>query len=175
MAIEILKKIQSLDSVVENKFSGDLAVPPPKVDRFLKWLPVATVLLSDAEKTDRAGEMAKRLKVIALSETILNGLLLPLKKYVSRQRPDSSFHFDSFPSGHTATSFMGAEILNQAANNKALRLAGYAVAIATATIRVYKKKHWLSDVVAGAALGIASAKIANWWINRKAQTTTPHE
>lgn len=70
---------------------------------------------------------------------------------------------------------MGAEMLNKAIKDRipSLRYAWYAVAVATTSIRIYKQKYWLSDVVAGAALGIASARIAIWIMNRghaKAET-----
>lgn len=160
-----------MDTAVKKHVSGELPALSPGIDRILKWIPVASVLLTDAEKTETGNQMTKRLKTIALAETILNSALLPLKKFISRRRPDSNLTLDSFPSGHTATSFMGAEILNQSAkeSSPSLRLAGYAVATATAAMRVYKKKHWLSDVVAGAVLGIAAAKIAVWIVNKQIQ------
>src|SRR5690349_22769192 len=39
---------------------------------------------------------------------------------------------------------------------------GYAVAAATGYLRMYNNKHWFSDVMAGAGIGIASTKIAYW-------------
>ena len=169
MSVDILQKIQAVDNAVKDHFTGNLPAPSAKVDQLLKWIPVVTLLLTDIKKTEAGTELAKHLKAIALSETILNGLLLPLKKFASRNRPGSQWQTDSFPSGHTATSFLGAEILSQAIKDRApsLRYAGYAVAAATAVIRVYKKKHWLSDVVAGAALGFVSARVAIWLMNRK--------
>jgi membrane-associated phospholipid phosphatase len=169
MPIDILQKIQAVDNTVKDHFTGKLPTPPTKIDQLLKWVPVASVLLADIKKTEAGTEVAKHLKAIALSETVLNALLFPLKKFASRNRPDSNWKTDSFPSGHTATAFMGAEILNQALKDRApsLRYSGYAIAAATAAIRVYKKKHWLSDVVAGAALGIVSARIALWVMHKR--------
>jgi len=37
---------------------------------------------------------------------------------------------------------------------------GYAVAAATGILRLYNNKHWFSDVVAGALIGILSARLA---------------
>lgn len=168
MALEILQKIQSIDNAVKSNFNGSYTILPPKLDRLLKWVPMVSVLLTDAERAGTKNELTKRVKIIALSEAILNGLISPIKKWTARRRPDS-FRLDSFPSTQTAVSFMGAEILHQACKERlpALQMAGYSIAAATAVISVYKKKHWLSDVVAGAVLGIAAAKIATWLINRK--------
>jgi membrane-associated phospholipid phosphatase len=41
-------------------------------------------------------------------------------------------------------------------------VAGYAMAAATGYLRMYNNKHWLSDVVAGAGVGIMSAKLVYW-------------
>jgi membrane-associated phospholipid phosphatase len=39
-------------------------------------------------------------------------------------------------------------------------VAGYAVAFTTGYLRMYNNKHWLSDVVAGAGVGILSTDLA---------------
>ena len=41
-------------------------------------------------------------------------------------------------------------------------IAGYAMATATGMLRMYNDKHWMSDVVAGAGVGIASTRLAYW-------------
>lgn len=78
-------------------------------------------------------------------------------------RPDGSSS-DSFPSGHSATAFMGAELLRSefADTNPWIGYAGYAVAIATGTLRVCHNRHWVTDVLAGAGIGILSARAAYW-------------
>jgi membrane-associated phospholipid phosphatase len=70
----------------------------------------------------------------------------------------------SFPSGHTALAFMGAEFLHHEYGHHSVwySIAGYTVAGATGFIRIYNDKHWLTDVVAGAGFGILSMKIAYW-------------
>lgn len=84
-----------------------------------------------------------------------------VKNGVQRPRPDNS-GFNSFPSGHTASAFAAAEFLYQEYKGVSpwYGYAGYLVATATGTLRMYNNKHWFSDVVAGAGFGIASTKIA---------------
>ena len=41
-------------------------------------------------------------------------------------------------------------------------VAGYAVAAGTGFFRMYNNRHWLTDVLAGAGIGILSAEIAYW-------------
>ena len=76
------------------------------------------------------------------------------------ERP-SSF---SFPSGHTATAFMGATLLAHEYGHKSvwIPIAGYSVATATGVLRILNNKHYASDVLVGAAIGIVSAELAYW-------------
>ncbi|MBR5403490.1 MAG: phosphatase PAP2 family protein [Bacteroidales bacterium] len=67
----------------------------------------------------------------------------------------------SFPSGHTATAFMGAELV-RLEYGLWWGLAAYSVAGATAFLRVWNNWHWTSDVIAGAGLGILCAHAAYW-------------
>lgn len=91
--------------------------------------------------------------------------VLSLKSITHIQRPDGSA-FNSFPSGHTATAFASAEFLWQEYKDVSIwyGISGYAIAAATGAFRIYNDKHWLTDVVAGAGIGILSTKIA-YWIN----------
>ncbi|MCD8166055.1 MAG: phosphatase PAP2 family protein [Bacteroides sp.] len=87
----------------------------------------------------------------------VNGL-----KYTTKiERPNGS-RKNSFPSGHTAVAFMGAEFLWQEYKDVSLwySIAGYTIAAGTGALRMYNNKHWLGDVAAGAGFGILSTKLA---------------
>lgn len=86
-----------------------------------------------------------------------------IKRTSNIQRPDAT-SFNAFPSGHTASAFMGAEFLYQEYKNESIwyGVTGYAIATATAYSRVKNKRHWVSDVFAGAGIGILSTKAAYW-------------
>ena len=89
--------------------------------------------------------------------------VLGTKYAVGRQRPQGSSH-NSFPSGHTATAFLGAELLDLAYGERYPLLAsfGYLTASLTAYGRILNNRHWGSDVLAGAAAGILSADAGYW-------------
>ena len=68
----------------------------------------------------------------------------------------------SFPSGHTTTAFALASGLSNFYSDKWwVGAVAYPLAGLTAWSRMYDDKHWLSDVVAGAAIGIFTGKVVN--------------
>lgn len=79
-----------------------------------------------------------------------------IKSLAQRQRPDSSNNY-SFPSGHTSNSFLAAELINQI-KGMPLSVPFYLLSINTALSRINDKKHFLSDVIFGAAIGISIGK-----------------
>ncbi len=67
----------------------------------------------------------------------------------------------SFPSGHTATAFAIGTVFAESGDDKHRwwrRVIGYGLGVSTAYLRLDHDAHWLSDTVAGAALGVVSAK-----------------
>ena len=102
---------------------------------------------------------------------VLNGAITRvLKIVVDRQRPKGGGH--AFPSGHTSASFASAGVLQQHFGWKAGAPA-YAVAGFVAWTRVRDRAHWVSDVVFGAALGLASARAVTRGHDSRAWTVTP--
>ena len=93
----------------------------------------------------------------------MTGSVTGLKGLTKIERPDGSAN-NSFPSGHTATAFSGAEFLWQEYKDVNIwyGISGYAVAAGTGFFRIYNGRHWLSDVAMGAGIGIMSTKIAYW-------------
>jgi len=79
-----------------------------------------------------------------------------LKFAVGRTRPNGS-NTRSFPSGHTADTFMAATVLTRYFGLK-LGIPAYAVATLVAVGRIESRDHYPSDTVAGAAIGYLSAE-----------------
>jgi membrane-associated phospholipid phosphatase len=68
---------------------------------------------------------------------------------------------DSFPSVHASAAFAIGTVFAESGNDEyrwIRRILGYGIAAGTAYIRVRENVHWLSDTVAGSALGIATAR-----------------
>lgn len=101
--------------------------------------------------------MASSLTSYAIMAGFVNGI-----KYTAKElRPDGSTR-NSWPSGHTATSFVGATILHKEyglTRSPWYSIAGYGVATATGVMRVLNNRHWVSDVMSGAGIGIVSTEL----------------
>ena len=85
------------------------------------------------------------------------GATLILKYSIKETRPDFS-NTHSFPSGHSAVTFAAATYIGRRYGWK-WSIPAYALSTYTAWGRVYGKKHHWWDVMAGAAIGAASAMI----------------
>jgi membrane-associated phospholipid phosphatase len=92
------------------------------------------------------------------------------KLLVGRRRPGGTsgayvFHpfsgDDAFPSGHTTMAFALAASLSDEIHRPWATVGLYAAAAGTGWSRLNDDKHWFSDVLAGAAVGVVSAKLIN--------------
>lgn len=102
---------------------------------------------------------------------VLNGVLTTgLKVTVDRTRPDSGGH--SFPSGHSSATFATAGVIHQHFGGKA-GAGAYTAATFVAWTRVRDRRHWVSDVVFGAALGLASARAVTRGHESRTWSVTP--
>lgn len=104
------------------------------------------------------------------ASVLLAGAVTMVFKYaLGRVRPDDTNNeWDYRPfsgntamwSGHTALAFSFATALSQEIHKPWATVGLYTLATGTAWARVYDNRHWVSDVVVGAAVGVASAKLA---------------
>ena len=96
-----------------------------------------------------------------LSYALMAGFVNSIKYTASEIRPDGSTA-NSWPSGHTATSFVGATLLHKEfglTRSPWYSVAGYGIATATGVMRVLNNRHWVSDVLSGAGIGILSTEL----------------
>ncbi len=140
------------------------------IDDFSQYAPAVSVFALDVFGVKAKHSLRDRSVILATSYLIMSASVLSLKSITKIERPDGSSN-NSFPSGHTATAFAGAEFLWQEYKDKSIwyGVAGYAAATGTGIFRMYNNRHWLTDVAAGAGIGILSTKIAYWmnpYINR---------
>lgn len=141
------------------------------IDDFSQYAPALSVYGLNALGIKGKHNFKDRTIILGTSYLIISASVLSLKSITQVERPDGS-GFNSFPSGHTATAFAGAEFLWQEYKDVSIwyGISGYIIATGTGAFRIYNDKHWLTDVVAGAGIGILSTKVAYWinpWIQEK--------
>ncbi len=132
-----------------------------KVDNYLQIAPAGITIGLEALGIKGAHKPLQTTLIFTMSNVILNSIVHPLKQITKVKRPDNS-DFKSFPSGHTTEAFAAAELMRIEFKeyNPLLSYAGYLVAGATGFLRMYNNKHWISDVLAAAGIGIGSSKLA---------------
>jgi len=101
---------------------------------------------------------------------ISQGTTQLIKVSTSRTRPDGTAR--SFPSGHTASAFATATVLQAELGWKA-GVPAYAVATWVAASRVQTERHFLSDVVAGAAIGMLAGRAVTFGAGRARFAVSP--
>ena len=106
----------------------------------------------------------------ALKSTLLAGAsAIILKTIIGRERPgvDNAFKFhpfnvkdktNSFPSGHTTLAFALATSFAREIKGTWDDVALYTLATMTAYARLHDDRHWMSDVVFGAGVGITATR-----------------
>lgn len=130
---------------------------------YLQYAPIAlvpTLKLCGLESRSRWGSMATS----AVFSTVVEvASVRSAKAVVARRRP-TGFDNTSFPSGHTATSFMGATLLQKEYGWKYpwIGFAGYATATVTGLSRIACDWHYGTDVIAGAVFGVLSCELGYW-------------
>lgn len=101
---------------------------------------------------------------VVTANTISYIVVTAVKNSVKANRPDGSDRL-SFPSGHTAIAFTHATLLYQEYKDANFWYAssGFVFATATGILRVANNKHYTSDVLTGAGIGIASGILVSYY------------
>lgn len=132
-----------------------------EIDNYTQFSPYAVAVGLKALGYDGRSSW-DRLAVSALASNAVMALAVNATKYsVKEMRPDNSTR-NSFPSGHTATAFVAATVLHKEyglTRSPWFSVGGYAVAMSTGFMRVLNNRHWISDVMAGAGIGILSTEL----------------
>lgn len=159
--------LQNVDHGLRNQIQQPDVRFRTSFDNYLQFSPALAAFTLKAAGIKGKNNTLHSSRIYLTSTLLMAGTVSILKHSVGSLRPDGSA-YNSFPSGHTATAFAAAEFLHQEFkdSNLLISYSGYLAASTTGALRMSNDKHYLSDVLAGAGIGILSTKAA-YWINKK--------
>lgn len=113
-------------------------------DDYVQYSPVVAVYGLNLAGVRGRHSFKDRTIMLAMSYATMGIIVNTMKLAISERRPDVSTR-NSFPSGHTATAFMGAQFLYEEYKSVSPLIAwsGFVVAPLTAYLRVYNDRHWI--------------------------------
>ena len=159
----VINAIPKLDNKIMNNVQENYPDFHTNADDYLMWVPSASVYAMDAFHVKTPHNFKEHLILDAGSILVTGALGFGMRK-ISEHIDAYKSKNTQFPSGHTANAFRGAEIVHQELkfSHPVLSYAGYAVATGVGLVRIYNKNHYLTEVLAGAGLGILSTKLTYW-------------
>ena len=131
------------------------------IDDYAQYFGPAMVVGLKLGGYEGRSDWPRLLSSAAMSYAIMAAFVNGIKYTAKEMRPDGSTA-NSWPSGHTATAFVGASLLHKEyglTRSPWWSVAGYGVATATGVMRVLNNRHWISDVMSGAGIGILSTEL----------------
>ena len=130
------------------------------VDDYLQYAPGLAAVIMKACGVQSRSSWGRMIVSGAFSVAIMSAVVNGMKYSIGTLRPDGSTH-NSFPSGHTATAFTAAHILHKEYGELSpwISVGGYTVATFVGVSRILNNRHWISDVLAGAGIGILSTEL----------------
>ncbi len=155
-----VEPLQELNHSVRNEVQG-WQMEKTKIDDYILYLPSVAFAAMNLTNLECKGQRIDNLMALPLAYLFMGTSVLCIKDNYRKLRPDGSA-YNSFPSGHTATAFVGAELVRETywETSPLYGIAAYTVASAVGFLRIYNDRHWLADVIAGAGFGIFSARLA---------------
>ncbi len=131
------------------------------IDNYLQFAPIPVVYTLNALGIKGRHNWQQQTVYLARAQLFMAALLYPAKTLTKTLRPDSSAR-NAFPSGHTAQAFVAATFFCKEYGQKyPLATAGiFTMAAGIGACRVLNNRHWVSDVFAGAGLGILSVQLS---------------
>jgi len=151
---------RKLQTNLRNKVGNDYKL---QIDDYLQYAPIVEMYSADFFGVQAKNHWFDQTKYLLISNLISATITHSLKNITHKERPNGAPY--SFPSGHTTFAFTNADVLYNEYKNTSpfLAYSGYAFATTTGIFRMINNKHWLSDVLAGAGIGILSSELVYYF------------
>lgn len=132
-----------------------------RVDDYLIFAPIATVYGLQIGGVKGMHSLRDQTAILFKAELMGFAMVTPLKLATNRLRPNGD-NDESFPSGHTAQAFISATFLHREYGHLSpwYSIGGYTLAGSVGALRILNNKHYLSDVLFGAGIGILVTNLA---------------
>jgi len=142
--------------------------PTYTIDDYIQHVPIVAVIVSDYALGRTKADKKRHVRHLLVTEA--TALVV-----VNSERPNGASF--SMPSGHTAYSFASAGVLYHSLkeDHPFWAYSGYAMATFVGASRVLRDKHWISDVLVGAGIGILSSHLTyhlDIWNSRGSSPST---
>lgn len=174
-AVLITSGVLSIDSyryTIKSKRDKNYPDFETHLDDYIQYAPLAATYLIGLV-TESKNDFINKTIILAKAEILGAVIVHAFKRTTGVERPDGS-NKHSFPSGHTAGSFVAATFMHKELGHKSIlySVAAYSVATSVGVLRVMNDKHWVSDVLVGAGVGILSTNIVYYthkykWGNKR--------
>lgn len=130
------------------------------LDDYLQHVPSVTVFALGLSGVKGKHDLPDQVALYVKSELLMLGVVYGLKYSVGEARPDTG-QKNSFPSGHTAQAFAAATFLSKEYGDRSIwiSISAYTAATTVGIFRMLNNRHWISDVLVGAGIGILSTEV----------------
>ncbi len=150
----------SFDKRMCNQRNKDIPHFKTDADDYLQFSPVALTYAFDAMGMKCKTDLLNRTVICLKSHLLMTAIVTSAKLIINTERPDRTGN-NSFPSGHTAQAFTAATFMSEELGQryKWAPYVAYTLAASVGTCRVLNNKHYISDVLVGAGVGILATKL----------------
>ncbi|MFD2565465.1 phosphatase PAP2 family protein [Aquimarina rubra] len=131
------------------------------MDDYTRYAPIVQMYAADIFGVESRNHWFDQTKNLLISSLVTSAATTILKKEVGKPRPGDPSQLNSFPSGHTSMAFVSAAVLYEEFidTSPLLAYSGYFFAVTTGSLRMMNNKHYLSDVLVGAGIGILTTRL----------------
>lgn len=159
----LINKSQFEQSLQERLRSGLREDFHSDLDDYLQYAPVAELYLADILGVKGRNHWFDQTKYLLISNLLTSGITQGLKYITLKERPNGAPY--AFPSGHTSFAFNNAAVLYKefTETSPLLAYSGYAFAASTGVYRMLNNRHWLSDVILGAGIGMLVVELVYYF------------
>ncbi|WP_192822915.1 phosphatase PAP2 family protein [Rufibacter sp. LB8] len=126
------------------------------LDDYLFFVPIVGLYSFNLFSSQNKHDIRRQTGLVLASGLLTTAMVYPTKVLTKQERPNGLPR--AFPSGHTAYAFTIATVVDKEFRAKSpwISVGSYTIASATGAMRILNNEHWLSDVLAGAGMGILS-------------------